>query len=490
MRTTTIVLAILFAITFVFAWIGRGGEADAGPERIGPRVFGPQVGEDYGEIADVARRARGLHMTTWSGARQEAENLKIVFEDGRWIIPSHYDYPADGGEKVGEVAGRMLGIEKGRLVSDDPTRHGELGVVDPRGGETLADDDEFGRRITLLDAQGEAIVDLVIGDQVPAGGANLRFVREAGAREVYTAEVEADPSTAFVDWVERDLLKVEAGKVRELDIDPHRVDETRMAVMPAEKTLLARRERGDDDWTTEPAPEEGMEVADAKIDAITRALGRVRVSGVRALDRGDIRELMRYGIFFVPKTGTFYGNEGATGFVTAEGMSYRCYFGEIAAGTGHALSAGKEGEDGGATGKDHRFLVVSSMYRPERDAEIRELDALIAAKEAPAADEGEEGAGSEDPATGGDGDERSLEELREERARRVAEMEARQKRLARRFERFVFVIADSVFHDLRPDIDSLFKEIEAESEEGGPGGGSPGRPPGLPPRPPGGPGGE
>ena len=56
-------------------------------------------------------------------------------KNGVWVIPSHYDYPADAKDRMASAAGLVIGLEKGPVRSDSRADHAALGVVDPRDQE-------------------------------------------------------------------------------------------------------------------------------------------------------------------------------------------------------------------------------------------------------------------------------------------------------------------------------------------------------------------
>src|SRR5690606_24337959 len=69
-----------------------------------------------------------------------------------------------------------------------------------------------GRRVTIKDASGTTLVDVIIGKDVP-DREGFKFLRYPGENRVYAAEIAPQVSTSFTDWIEDDLLKMESDDI-------------------------------------------------------------------------------------------------------------------------------------------------------------------------------------------------------------------------------------------------------------------------------------
>ena len=63
--------------------------------------------------------------------------FKVMKKDGKWVIPSHHSYPADGKDRLAKTASGVIDLRKDSTVrSDRADDHKEMGVVDPLDAKT------------------------------------------------------------------------------------------------------------------------------------------------------------------------------------------------------------------------------------------------------------------------------------------------------------------------------------------------------------------
>ena len=98
---TAVALALL---AFLFA-----------PKRITPEAFMDQGEEFYPDFTDP-NAATTLEVIDFDQETGAAIPFKVTFENGRWTIPSHNDYPADGKEQLAKTAAGVMGIKKEELI--------------------------------------------------------------------------------------------------------------------------------------------------------------------------------------------------------------------------------------------------------------------------------------------------------------------------------------------------------------------------------------
>ena len=277
--------------------------------------------------------------------------FKVQMKDGLWTIPSHYDYAADAKDRMAEAAGMLIALRKGAVRSESRADHASLGVVDPRDQE--ADVEGRGVLVTFRDGDDKVLGELIIGQDVE-GRDGFRFVRIPEQRRTYMAKIEAEVSTRFADWVETDLLKLNAFDIERLVFDNYSVDEAEGIVRPGEKLVAVKK---DGAWAVEGMDEEKEEVATDKVDDAGRVLGDMKIVGVRPKPPGlDAKlmaptmegEMIRRSLvsrgFFLASDGRLYSNEGDLLVTTKEGVVYTLRFGEIVYGSAEEVSAGSEDE--------------------------------------------------------------------------------------------------------------------------------------------------
>src|ERR1043165_211354 len=164
-----LVLGVLAIGTAIPAWIPMKSAAVKDSDRTGETLN--RTAKDV-----AAEQVAGLRVVTWDDAAGAPKVFEVTQAHGAWVIPSHFNYPADGGSRVGKTSGGVRNIARGRLVTRDSKQHEDLGVVDP-----LAEDPKLkgrGKRVVLKDGTGGVLVDLIIGKGVPDSD-GLVFVRDA-----------------------------------------------------------------------------------------------------------------------------------------------------------------------------------------------------------------------------------------------------------------------------------------------------------------------
>ena len=156
-------------------------------------IAGRQVGKSPQEFDDQGQRffpdftlpeqATKLEVVEFDPATGDARPFSVALKDGRWVIPSHYDYPADAKDRLANTAAGVLDLTKDTIRSDRAEDHKDLGVLDPLDPKALSYEG-LGKRITLKDKTDRTLADLIVGKPVPghadqrSDNAHLRAVAE------------------------------------------------------------------------------------------------------------------------------------------------------------------------------------------------------------------------------------------------------------------------------------------------------------------------
>ena len=360
------------------------------PGRAVPDAFF-DIGEPFfPEFADPESAAT-LEVVEFDEATAAAIPFQVTNRDGLWTIPSHNDYPADGSERLANIAADIISVVKEDFRSDNVADHEALGVIDPTD---LTSPGLVGRgtRVTVRNANGEALADLIVGNRVE-GRQGLRFVRVPEQKRVYAARFEADISTAFEDWIEQNLLEVERDQVVHIVLNEYEVDEqTRQATEPREFTLDKVE---DNVWNGTGVPE-GQEVNFVEVNRLVGAIIGMEIAGVRPkpagltgnlrdaamagrIGQGDVRDLINKG-FYPTQEGGLLSNEGELLVRTTEGVLYTLRFGEIVYGRGDAIAIGDETSDDAESGPgENRYVFITAEFDeaalpepPEPDSDAHE----------------------------------------------------------------------------------------------------------------------
>lgn len=340
--------------------------------------------------------ATSLQVVEYDSTSGAPSVFKVEFKNGRWTIPSHFDYPADGKDRLAKTATSVMGIRKDTLRSSRKEDHALCGVVDPEessGGDATA----RGRRITIRDASGAALADLIVGKKADEDGKKW-FVRVPGQNRVYAVKMEVDLSTRFGDWIETDLTKIDPATVWRISLENYSVQQVGPYFKLTEEKMTDF-EKARDEWTTEGLAAD--QVVDVKaIGDMTGTIDDLKILGVRrktpamvALLKGeegskfgdaDIGDLVDKG--FIPMRGELLSKEGNLVVSCDDGVVYQLRFGSVFTGTGIDLEAGggkkpeekKEGDkdgkkEGAPAGTEARYLMIIATFS-DKDVKPEKMD--------------------------------------------------------------------------------------------------------------------
>ena len=397
--------------------------------------------EDTGELLfknfTDAAQATSLEVTGWDETGARVTNFKVEQKAGRWVIPSHNDYPADGTERMGKAAASFIDVKKDVLRSERTEDHAQFGVEDPSDPNAKG----RGQRITIKDQAGTVLVDIILGKKLD-DKEGFRYVRLPEQKRVYASKIDVDISTNFTDWIEKDLLKIEQDKIVAFLSDAYKVDEAQGKVTNKDPLLIERQPD-----PSKPDDKEGMwvlgqgsngvagkELDSFKIRQIISGVDRLQIVGVRPRpEQLTLQALQSKGFFVTPDGRRLFGNEGEVKAFTSDGVVYTLYFGEITLDVGLALTAGTEDPskpaeakpDANGEGEDkkeaNRFMFVDVAYDPASDLTVNPAG--------PAPDE-------------------------PEGAKRAKQLQAR-------FDKWFYVISDASFKQIRKDKAEFFKDAAA-----------------------------
>jgi FKBP-type peptidyl-prolyl cis-trans isomerase len=444
-----VVLGILAIATAIPAWV-LPAMAAANP------VVTVRDGGVLGRAGVGAESITGLRVVSWDDTLTAARLFEVKRVGDTWIIPSHHNYPADGNTRVTRTASGILGVPLGRLVTDKPTEHAALGVIDPLE-PPAGTKSGFGKRVTLTDNTGATALDVVIGNRADSGD-GVYYVREIKKNEVFTAKVDSDLSTKFVDYVEADPFKIKRDNVRGVAIVDYAVDPDKGAIQPGPYTK-AMRSGSNQNWESPQEPAD-KRLVKTKVDDVLSELTSIRLQGVRPF---DLRWLQTHGfyvgdqpqLFQLPNALTvqvqgkpyaLFGTAGRLDVTTGDGLRFSFMFGKVALGddedkaeedkTTEAKPDGEKKDDKPVAEGANRYVAVFVTY----DAALDEESKAEAAK----TEDGKPAPAKTKKLSG------------KERAAKAQE----------RFQQFFYVVSNASFKKLRPDVGTWWEEKPKEPMAG------------------------
>lgn len=406
-------------------------------------VFGDQGEPFYPQFTDPLAAA-SLEVTDWDEATARTRPFKVVLKDGRYVIPSKWDHPADAKDRLAKTAAAMIGLRKDDVRSDNPKDHELYGVVDPT--QTGASTAGRGTRVTLRDAQGRVLSDFIFGKSVKEK-AGFRYVLMPGQRRVYEARVPYEVSSKFADWVETDLLKISSLQLKKIELDTYKIDERAERIRDQESNVLTKPDTGD--WTldtlgtTEQLKKESVDEIVSALDDLKIVDVRRKPEGLAKFFRGDAQgvtvadlgDLQGRG-FFVSQ-GRIYANEGELGAYVDDGVVYQVWFGEIVS----------DADDGKELGKECRYLLIRTSFDESAFPAVAEPKETKDDGTAKTDDEKKK-------------DREDFEAKKKERDGKVEAGRKRERTLARRFADWYYVISAENYKKLRKTKVDLVKAAD------------------------------
>ena len=117
-----------------------------------PRGFTPDAFLDQGEAFfpefTDPNVATTLEVIEFDEETAASRPFKVTFTQGKWTIPSHHDYPADGQDRLARTAAGVIDIRKDDFRSNNVADHEACGVIDPLD-QTVTTLKGRGKRVTI-----------------------------------------------------------------------------------------------------------------------------------------------------------------------------------------------------------------------------------------------------------------------------------------------------------------------------------------------------
>lgn len=528
----TVIFVVVAAVSIV-------GARFAGPATPKPTAEIMGIGEPfYPDFTDAAA-AKSLEVASYNPDTATVRPFAIVQDKtGLWRIPYAHNYPADGKDRLAKTAASMIGIKREGFAGKRENEHADFGVMDPKA-EVATDLKGIGNRIALKDADGKVLADYIIGNEVK-GRQGMRYVRRPDEKATYIAKLDIQVSTKFADWIESDLLKIDATRLNSIAIDTTTLDVAQGALVEGELNELTRKASADP-WKMEGVDEAKEELNQEEIRKLVSALDELKIVGVRrkparmaqglrsgkpleqTLDMEMAVDLSTKGFLLarsqkggavrmIPKDGNVIA-------ITDQGVSYDLKFGEIFTGTEQEAEVGfatKDGAEGGdkektdGESKDNdkkdptenakslqksRYLYVTVTFDPKG---LGPKPTVPVKPEEPT--EGSAPVVSDDPADATsptntaedpkkfyeaalakyEQDQKTYENDLKAYEDKVTAGEKLVKELRNRFADWYYVVSGDSFENLRQGRKTLVKEKSAQADPANPGAtGIPGFPPGL-----------
>ncbi len=359
-----------------------------------------ELGQEFFPEFKDPNKATSLQVSTFDKAASKTSTFSVEYKDGKWRIPSHNNYPADGKDRLKSTAASVIGITRGTLVGKTKEAHKEHHLLDPLDA-SITESEGRGDRITLKGAGDKVLVDLIIGKK-KEGSNSTYYIRKADEPRFFLSEVKIELSTKFGDWIEPDLLDLQQDDIQTILIDRYSVNEAEQKIEQGAQSIL-RRDTATADWKIEGIDTATLKPKTSVISAMLKSFDDLKIVGVRRKPEGlsaslqggeamkvtnsTIADLQSRGFYFTGKG--LVSNEGDQLVSTFDGVSYVLRFGEVFTGSDIEIEAGgatetekkpaaeakKEGDkpadsaadpakpaEADPTQKKNRFLFITAQF--------------------------------------------------------------------------------------------------------------------------------
>ncbi len=344
-----------------------------------------ELGEEFFPEFKDPNKATSLQVATFDKAAAKTNSFSVEYKNGKWRIPSHNNYPADGKDRLKSTAASVIGITRGTRAGTTKDGHKEHHLLDPLDPK-ITEAEGRGDRITLKSGDN-VLVDYIIGKR-KEGSSNTYFVRKADEDRFFLSEVKIELSTKFSDWIEPDLLALQQDDIQTIFINRYTVDEAQGAILPGERSILTR-ESATADWKIDGIDATTVKPKTSVINAMLKSFADLKIVGVRRKPEGlsaslsgdtaiklsiESRvDLQDRGFFLHPKMG-IASNEGEMLVSTFDGVTYVLRFGEVVTGSeieieaGSAQKAAKKPADpekpeaADPTQKKNRYVFITAQF--------------------------------------------------------------------------------------------------------------------------------
>ncbi len=389
-RKKTLIFVLVAGMALLVAWEPwRPAPADTSvPERVGQKLF-PDFTNPLA--------AKSLEVVTFDEESAAVSDFRVAQQNGVWSIPSHNNYPADAKEHMAQAATALMDLTVLNMPSKMPGDQKTYGVITPDPEKLKVGMTGVGTRVTVRDGKDKALADLVIGKPVK-DSPQLRYVREVGRDPIYTVRLNTNEfSTKFGDWIEKDLLKLNAFDVRNVELNDY---STRTGFTPDGQAAWQIDKRSEIDLSYDDAKSqwslvdmqefgprgeasavtltEGEELDNEKLNNMKTALDDLQIIDVERKPTGlsqDLRgseefvknreaimSLAERGFLFGAMPGgepQIYSSEGEVTATTKDGVKYILRFGDLAGAGGEEKSDDADAE-AKSTGPS-RYLFVTAQ---------------------------------------------------------------------------------------------------------------------------------
>jgi hypothetical protein len=251
------ILIVLAGLTAV-AGVAAIGVSMRGPETDQVSTGGEKL---FPTLADKVNDVRSLTVARKDGA------VTLTRTDQDWTLADKANYPADFG-KVRKLLVELAELRTLEAKTRTPGLYASLELED------LATADAKSTQITLKDASGTAVADLLVGKQrygrSGAAGDGV-YVRKVGDAQAWQARGRITPERDALAWLDRAIADVSRERVRQVTV-----------TQPDGTRLIVRREKPDDkDFAIVDKPADRKVKSEYEVNGVGGVMEKLELDDVR-----------------------------------------------------------------------------------------------------------------------------------------------------------------------------------------------------------------
>ncbi|MEQ8789017.1 MAG: DUF4340 domain-containing protein [Pirellulaceae bacterium] len=385
----TLVYVSLAVVVLGGALTIRYWPSGGGPD--GDKPIGKELFEEFTDPL----RAKSLEISRYDEVTNNVNRFSVNQTGGRWVIPSHANYPADAEQQMQNAATSLIGLEILDVATDDEGEQQKFGVIEPNAEKLKPGATGVGVKISMKDSRGKALAELIIG-KPSKNDPSVRFVRVPGEFRIYATRIDLEKlTTKFEDWIEKDLLQLKSSDVGKITFNDYTMEtvedrQTGQRYVQPNKRMQMTVANDASGWqladllryTDRGAPVKqplaaGEELDTQRIADLTSALDKLEIVDVRRKPQGlgadmkadegiklnneSFTSLVAHG--FYPATRgegedqeiEFLSKNGDLTVETKEGVEYLLRFGDLAV-----------SQDTSQIEQMNRYLMVAARVSEDR----------------------------------------------------------------------------------------------------------------------------
>ena len=150
------------------------------------------VGKEFYPDFVTTEAARSLEVSAIDPESGTLKRFSVESDGDLWRIPTHYDYPAEAAARIAQTSASVMGLKAEAIVGMGESEFEKFGVVDPLSDD-LEDPETAGKRVSLLDENGDTLVDYIIGKEIEDAVPTRRddeFAMQNDVKDFYIRKAE------------------------------------------------------------------------------------------------------------------------------------------------------------------------------------------------------------------------------------------------------------------------------------------------------------